>query len=94
MYNYIAVPISWLAFAANLPAIFWISHIICWWNDTAASRLLSTLTSAGTSLVAVCYSNKSVVKASSSIISSILSTGEAGNSSDGPSELSSKDVEN
>ena len=53
--------------------------------------------SAGTSLIAasfaICYFNKSVVKASSTILSSLLSTGEVGNPSDGPSELSSKDVE-
>ena len=86
-----------MAFAANLPVIFWISHIICWLNGTAGSRLLLTWTSASTSLVAashaVCCSNKSVVKASSSIVSSLLNSREVRNPSDGPSELSSKELE-
>ena len=66
-------------------------------RGTAGSRLLSTWMSAGTSLVAVshavCCSNKSVVKASSSIVSSLLNSGEAGDPSDGPSELPSKELD-
>ena len=59
--------------------------------------MLSTWTLAGTSLVAashaVCCSNKSIVKESSSIVSSLLKFGEeAGDPSDGPSKLSSKEL--